>query len=65
MSIIEQKQKTKTEKIDSILMHKFFGLPIFLLLMWSLFQLTFTLGEIPMGFIENISNSLIEHIKIF
>jgi ferrous iron transport protein B len=44
-------------------MHKFFGLPIFLLLMWSLFQLTFTLGEIPMGFIENISNSLIEHIK--
>src|SRR5574344_1135851 len=24
MSIIEQKQKTKTEKIDSILMHKFF-----------------------------------------
>ena len=63
MSIIEQKQKTKTEKIDSILMHKFFGLPIFLLLMWSLFQLTFTLGEIPMGFIENISNSLIEHIK--
>ena len=63
MSIIEQKQKTKTEKIDSILMHKFFGLPIFLLLMWSLFQLTFTLGEIPMGFIENISNSLIEYIK--
>ena len=37
--IIEQ--KTLTEKFDAILIHKFFGLPIFLFLMWGLFQLTF------------------------
>ncbi len=64
MKIVEQKNKTKTEKIDSILMHKYFGLPIFLFLMWSLFQLTFTLGEIPMQFIEDISNDLINQTKI-
>ena len=64
VSIKEQKYKTKTEKIDSILMHKFFGLPIFLFLMWGLFQLTFNLGEIPMQFIESVSNDLINQSKI-
>jgi len=64
VSIKEQKYRTKTEKIDSILMHKFFGLPIFLFLMWGLFQLTFNLGEIPMQFIESVSNDLITQSKI-
>lgn len=64
VSIKEQKHRTKTEKIDSILMHKFFGLPIFLFLMWGLFQLTFNLGEIPMQFIESVSNDLITQSKI-
>ncbi len=33
-------------------MNKFIGLPIFLFFMWGLFQLTFTLGEIPMDYID-------------
>ncbi|EAK0835938.1 ferrous iron transport protein B, partial [Campylobacter fetus] len=41
-----------TKKIDSILIHRFFGLPIFLFFMWLLFQATFTLGEVPMQYIE-------------
>lgn len=41
-----------SKKIDKILIHHFFGLPIFLFLMWLLFQLTFTLGQIPMDYIE-------------
>ena len=44
--------KTLTEKIDSILIHPIFGIPIFLFFMWGLFQLTFTLGNIPMEWID-------------
>ena len=50
---VHKKQQSITEKIDSILIHKLFGIPIFLFLMWLLFQATFTLGEIPMGYIES------------
>jgi ferrous iron transport protein B len=44
--------KTLTEKIDNILIHKLFGIPIFLFFMWGLFQLTFILGAIPMDLID-------------
>lgn len=46
------KAQSLTQTIDKVLIHKLFGLPIFIFLMWGLFQLTFTLGEIPMGWIE-------------
>lgn len=36
-----------TQKIDAILLNKYLGIPIFLFLMWLLFQATFTLGAIP------------------
>ncbi len=45
-------QKTTTEKIDSVLIHPIFGIPIFLFFMWSLFQLTFEIGSIPMDWID-------------
>lgn len=45
-------QKTMTEKIDSVLIHPIFGIPIFLFLMWGLFQLTFEIGSIPMDWID-------------
>jgi ferrous iron transport protein B len=50
----EQKQEKKslTEKIDSILIHHIYGIPIFLFLMWGLFQLTFVLGALPMEWID-------------
>ncbi len=41
-----------TKKIDNILINKFFGIPIFLFLMWGLFQLTFELGAVPMDYID-------------
>jgi ferrous iron transport protein B len=47
-----QSKKTLTEKIDSLLIHPFFGIPIFLFFMWSLFQLTFEIGAIPMEYID-------------
>ncbi len=47
-----KKRKTATEIIDSLLINRLTGLPIFALFMWGIFQITFTLGEIPMGWIE-------------
>ena len=60
------KKPNNTAKIDKILINKYLGLPIFLFLMWVLFQLTFTLGSIPMDYIEAlfaaISQSVATHI---
>ena len=48
----DKNQKTMTQKIDNLLIHPIFGLPIFLFLMWGLFQLTFEVGSIPMDWID-------------
>lgn len=45
--------KSGTQKIDKILTHKFWGIPIFIFFMWLMFQLTFSLGEYPMNWIED------------
>lgn len=42
-----------SEAIDRILVHRWLGLPIFAGVMFTIFWLTFTLGEIPMGWIES------------
>ena len=41
-----------TQKIDNLLIHPILGIPIFLFLMWGLFQLTFEVGSIPMDWID-------------
>ncbi len=41
-----------TRVIDSVLLHRFLGLPLFLLLMWIMFETTFTLGAYPMEWID-------------
>jgi ferrous iron transport protein B len=46
------KKETLTEKIDKILIHPILGLPIFLLIMWAIFQATFSIGSIPMDYID-------------
>ncbi|MEA3227766.1 MAG: ferrous iron transport protein B [Campylobacterota bacterium] len=47
-----EEKKTLTEKIDSVFIHPIAGIPIFLFFMWSLFQLTFEIGAIPMDYID-------------
>lgn len=42
----------KATRIDRIMTHKVWGFPIFLLLMWVMFQATFSLGGIPAGWME-------------
>lgn len=41
--------ETRTDKIDKILTHKYLGLPIFALIMFVVFQLTFAIGEDILG----------------
>ena len=41
-----------SDMIDAIVTNRFFGLPVFLTLMYVVFQLTFTLGAYPMGWLE-------------
>ncbi|WP_300731848.1 ferrous iron transport protein B [uncultured Helicobacter sp.] len=48
-----EKRVSLTQRIDDILLNKYLGIPIFLLLMWALFQLTFYLGEFPKEWIED------------
>lgn len=45
---------TLTEKIDTVVTHRVLGIPVFLFSMYLIFFMTFTLGEIPMGWIEQI-----------
>jgi len=40
---------TLTDKIDRIITHKYFGLPIFALIMYIVFQLTFAIGQDLLG----------------
>lgn len=52
LSSPEAQKLSLTEKIDNVLIHPFFGIPLFLFFMWSLFQLTFEIGSIPMEWID-------------
>lgn len=45
-------------KIDKILLNKYIGIPIFLLIMWGMFQTVFSLGQIPMDIIDYVIFSL-------
>ena len=42
-----------TEKIDRILMNKYLGLPMFFLIIWGIFKLTFTVGAYPVAWLES------------
>ena len=42
-----------SDKIDNVLTHKIWGLPIFFGIMWLLFNFVFTVGAYPQEWIEN------------
>jgi ferrous iron transport protein B len=41
-----------TKKIDAVVMNGFLALPIFLFVLWGVFQLTFTIGAYPQEWLE-------------
>jgi len=44
----------KASRIDRVLTHKWLGVPIFIAMMWLMFQTTFTLGGYPMEWLEDL-----------
>ena len=47
-----------TEYIDRLTMNHFLGLPLFFLIIWGIFKLTFALGEFPAALLETFFGSL-------
>ncbi len=52
-----------TERIDNILLHRFWGLFIFALIMFIVFQSIFSLASIPMDWIDNLFTQLSIYLK--
>src|SRR5699024_4353258 len=59
-------EETLTDKIDRIVTHKFWGLPIFAFIMFAVFQLTFAVGEDILGeILEDIVEIVGENLGLF
>lgn len=62
----DEDKETLTDKIDKIITHKYFGLPIFAIIMFVIFQLTFVIGEdILGGFVASSIESFGEVLLVF
>ncbi|NTV29127.1 MAG: ferrous iron transport protein B [Candidatus Omnitrophica bacterium] len=51
-------RETVTEVFDKFLLDRFLGLPVFLLILWLMFQITFKIGAYPMGWLEAFFSGL-------
>ncbi len=57
--LVNKSEKSRlTDKIDRVLIHKFWGIPVFLLIMAAVFFLTFTIGDWLKGFFESWLESI-------
>lgn len=57
--------ETTTDKIDKIITHKYLGLPIFAIIMFTVFQLTFLIGEDLLGeYVAGLVESLGEYVFV-
>ncbi|MFH1075494.1 MAG: ferrous iron transport protein B [Pseudomonadota bacterium] len=59
--LVREVQKTSSEdrrdisnKIDKVLTNRVLGIPLFFFLLWGMFQITFTLGAYPRGWLEGL-----------
>jgi ferrous iron transport protein B len=52
-SALKKDARALSDAIDSVVVHRFLGIPFFALIMYGIFWLTFTAGEPPMGWIES------------
>ena len=59
-----QGRRTASDRIDAVLTNRILAFPIFLGLMWLVFQTTFTIGDIPMRVIQALFVRLGEGLTI-
>lgn len=57
-----EKRAKKSDRIDTILTHKIWGIPIFIFAMWLTFYSTFKLGQYPMNWLERMVSWLSAHV---
>ena len=50
----DRPRRTVTDRIDAVVTNKWAAFPIFVLLLYLIFQATFTLGEYPMNWIDDL-----------
>src|SRR6056297_546686 len=48
----EDEPENISDKIDAVVTNKYLGIPIFMVVMWSIFKFTFTIGDPLIGYIE-------------
>lgn len=48
----QENKKSFSEKLDTILTHKYLGIPLFFAFLWLIFALTFSVGQYPVQWIE-------------
>lgn len=48
------RRRSRSDRIDSVITHKYLGIPIFLTIMWAVFELTFVLAEPFMELIDMV-----------
>jgi ferrous iron transport protein B len=51
--IVRKPDFSLTEAVDRVIMNRFLSLPVFVLVLWGVFQLTFLLGQYPMDWLES------------
>ena len=61
----KQEKNDKTRKLDNFITHRIWGFPIFVFIIWLMFQSTFILGSFPMVWIESIVGSLGNSVNLF
>jgi ferrous iron transport protein B len=58
LTTTSQQRRDVSRTIDLFLTNRYLGLPIFFLLIWGMFQLTFSLGQYPQDWIQSAFNLL-------
>ena len=56
-------KKKKSYSLDSLLTHRWLGIPILIFLMWLMFKATFTLGAYPQAWLETGVGALGEWVR--
>jgi len=51
--LVKKPSFSVTEAIDRMIMNRFLSLPVFVLVLWGVFELTFKLGAYPQGWLQN------------
>ncbi|MDR1430067.1 MAG: ferrous iron transport protein B [Spirochaetaceae bacterium] len=65
LTLVKTVDFSLTQAVDRVIMNRFLALPVFIAVLWSVFQLTFILGSYPTAFLESafgLLGSAFEHL---